>query len=60
MSLSFNSVRGVVAGDGFPDLYVLNMQGDDHYLENQTGKRFVDKTVLVVAINQTLTITEPR
>jgi hypothetical protein len=31
-------------GDGFPDLYVLNMQGDDHYLENQKGKRFVDKT----------------
>ena len=39
MSLSLTSVRGVVAGDGFPDLYVLNMQGDDHYLENQTGKR---------------------
>lgn len=31
-------------GDGFPDLYVLNMQGDDHYYENQGGKRFVDKT----------------
>ena len=31
-------------GDGFPDLYVLNMQGDDHYLQNQKGKRFVDKT----------------
>ena len=31
-------------GDGFPDLYVLNMQGDNHYLENQKGKRFVDKT----------------
>src|ERR1700682_1736476 len=31
-------------GDGFPDLYVLNMQGDDHYLENQKGKKFVDKT----------------
>lgn len=30
--------------DGFPDLYVLNMQGDDHYYENQGGKRFVDRT----------------
>jgi hypothetical protein len=33
-----------VNGDGFPDLYVLNMQGDDHYYENERGKRFVDKT----------------
>jgi hypothetical protein len=31
-------------GDGWPDLYLLNMQGDDHYFENQGGKRFVDKT----------------
>ena len=31
-------------GDGFPDLYVLNMQGDDHYYENVGGKRFVEKT----------------
>jgi hypothetical protein len=31
-------------GDGFPDLYVLNMQGDDHYLQNQKGKKFVDRT----------------
>ena len=23
--------------DGYPDLYVLNMQGDDHYYENQGG-----------------------
>lgn len=30
--------------DGFPDLYVLNMQGDDHYYENLAGKRFEDKT----------------
>src|SRR5439155_12511908 len=30
--------------DGFADLYVLNMQGDDHYYENQGGKRFVEKT----------------
>lgn len=31
-------------GDGFLDLYVLNMEGDDHYYENEGGKRFVDKT----------------
>jgi enediyne biosynthesis protein E4 len=30
--------------DGFPDLYVLNMQGDDRYYENQQGKRFVERT----------------
>ena len=30
--------------DGWPDLYVLNMQGDDHYWENQQGKSFVEKT----------------
>ena len=31
-------------GDGFPDLFALNMQGSNHYFENQGGKRFVDKT----------------
>jgi enediyne biosynthesis protein E4 len=31
-------------GDLWPDLYVLNMQGDDHYWENQGGDRFVDRT----------------
>lgn len=30
--------------DGFPDLYVLNMQGDDHYYENVRGERFEEKT----------------
>jgi hypothetical protein len=30
--------------DNFPDLYLVNMQGDDHYYENQEGKGFVDKT----------------
>lgn len=30
--------------DGYPDLYIVNMQGDDHYLENQGGQGFVDKT----------------
>ncbi|MBT7804789.1 CRTAC1 family protein [Candidatus Poribacteria bacterium] len=31
-------------GDLYPDLYVLNMQGDDHYYENDGGRRFVEKT----------------
>jgi hypothetical protein len=31
-------------GDGYPDLYALNMQGDDHYFENIEGKRFVERT----------------
>jgi hypothetical protein len=30
--------------DGWPDLYVLNMQGHDHYYENVEGKKFVDKS----------------
>jgi hypothetical protein len=30
-------------GDGSADLYVLSMQGDDRYFENQAGKRFVEK-----------------
>lgn len=33
-----------VNGDGFPDLYVLNMQGDDHFYENVAGKRFEERT----------------
>src|SRR6185295_10734890 len=33
--------------DGYPDLYILNMQGDDHYWENQGGKKFVDRTAEV-------------
>jgi hypothetical protein len=31
-------------GDGWPDLYVLNMQGDNHYYENVEGKYFEDAT----------------
>jgi len=31
-------------GDGWPDLFLLNMQGGDHYFENEKGTRFVDKT----------------
>lgn len=30
--------------DNFPDLYVLNMQGDDHYYENRRGEGFAEKT----------------
>ena len=30
--------------DGYPDVYIVNMQGDDHYYENQGGRSFVDKT----------------
>ena len=31
-------------GDGWPDLFVLNMQGHGHYFENRGGHAFVDKT----------------
>jgi hypothetical protein len=30
--------------DGWPDLYVLNMQGHDQYYENDKGRRFVRKS----------------
>ena len=30
--------------DGWPDLYVISMQGHDRYYENVEGKRFVDKS----------------
>jgi hypothetical protein len=30
--------------DGYPDIYLINMEGDDHYYENQAGKGFVEKT----------------
>ena len=35
-----------INGDNFPDLYVVNMQGDDHLYVNQHGKGFVDQTAL--------------
>ena len=31
-------------GDRYPDLYILNMQGDDHLYLNQQGRRFLDQT----------------
>lgn len=33
-----------VNDDGWLDIYLLNMQGHDQYLENLKGKRFVDKS----------------
>ncbi|HEX8895014.1 MAG TPA: CRTAC1 family protein [Terriglobales bacterium] len=33
-----------VNGDGWPDIFFLNMQGADHYFENEGGKQFVEKT----------------
>ena len=30
--------------DGWPDLYVLNMQGHDEYYENEGGEKFVKKS----------------
>ncbi len=33
--------------DGFPDLYVLNMQGNDRYYENRQGTGFVERTAEV-------------
>ncbi len=33
-----------INGDSWPDLYVLNMQGNDEYYENVEGKRFVRKS----------------
>lgn len=31
-------------GDGFPDLYFLNMMGANHYFENRAGQSFVERT----------------
>jgi enediyne biosynthesis protein E4 len=31
-------------GDGYPDIFFLNMQGHSHYYENEGGKKFVEKT----------------
>lgn len=33
-----------INGDGFPDLYVLSMSGDDKLYINEQGKHFVEKT----------------
>jgi hypothetical protein len=31
-------------GDRFPDVYLANMQGDDHFYENVQGQKFVERT----------------
>ena len=43
---SWSSDAIVIDGnnDGWPDLYILDMQGNDEYYENQKGKRFVKKS----------------
>src|SRR5580698_10407867 len=33
-----------VNGDGWPDIFFPNMQGANHYFENEGGKKFVEKT----------------
>jgi enediyne biosynthesis protein E4 len=33
-----------LTGNGYPDLYLLNMQGQNHYFQNERGQKFVDKT----------------
>ena len=33
-----------INGDSRPDVYVLNMQGDDHFYINVEGERFVEET----------------
>ena len=43
MGWAGDAAAGDINGDGWADLYVLNMQGDDAYYQNQEGKRFVRK-----------------
>jgi hypothetical protein len=44
--LSWSGDASVLDGndDGWPDLYILNMQGDDQYYENVKGRRFVRRS----------------
>jgi len=42
-SWSGDASAGDINGDGWPDLYLLNMQGHDQYFENQQGERFVNR-----------------
>ena len=44
LSWSGDAAAVDVNDDGWLDLYVLNMQGDDQYYENAAGKRFVRKS----------------
>ena len=43
MGWAGDAAAGDINGDGWADLYVLNMQGDDQYYQNLEGKRFVNK-----------------
>ena len=40
MGWAGDAAAGDLDGDGWTDLYVLNMQGDDEYYRNQEGRRF--------------------
>ena len=46
VDLSWSGDASVLDGndDGWPDLYILNMQGEDQYYENVKGGRFVRKS----------------
>ena len=46
VDLSWSGDASVIDGndDGWPDLYILNMQGDDQYYENVNGARFVRRS----------------
>ncbi len=46
VDVSWSGDAAVLDGndDGWPDLYVLNMQGDDEYYENAGGTKFVRKS----------------
>jgi len=37
--------------DGYPDLYVLSMSGEDRYYENVRGKSFAEKTAAYFSKN---------
>lgn len=37
----------VINEEGWPDLYVLNMQGNNHYYKNVHGKYFLDRTLAI-------------
>lgn len=43
-SWSGDASAGDLNGDGWPDLFLLNMQGHDQYFESQKGERFINRT----------------
>ena len=46
VELGWNGDATIIDGnnDGWPDLYLTNMQGNDEYFENQNGNQFVRKS----------------